>query len=216
MKTVYVASALFLSLASCAERNLTGSGKIITESRPLNSFTVLELEQADEVEILPGTTPRVEISGYENLVPEYESSVASGALRLGYKEGVGNIRNSNIRVRVYTPGVEEIELAGSGDVTVAAGATVPVRKIAVAGAGDVTLRQVAVPQLEIEIAGAGKVFAREASAARVKIEIAGAGDVETTATERVTADIAGAGTVHVWGGAQVEKTVAGAGEIVRH
>lgn len=216
MKTFLAVPVLLLALSSCGQRRIRGGGAAETQTRSVSSFTSAEIMGAEEVEFLPATEPRIEIAGYKNLLPLYKSTVKGGVLTLGFDDDGDdvNISNTNIRVRVYSPGVERIEIAGSGNVTVQPGATTLLKSASIAGSGDLTIRQADVPGLAFDVAGSGSIHAREARAARVTADIAGSGDVEATATESLKADIAGSGNVHYWGSPRVEKDVAGSGDVV--
>ncbi len=207
--------ALFL-LGACGERSTEGSGTTTTQTRTVAAFNAIEVAGSTPVEIFPAAAPRVEISGFENLAAIYESSVENGTLLLHFKEGHTAIRNNNLRVRVYGPGVARISTSGSGGVRVHHGAATLVREAAVNGSGNIRLQQADVPALLLSIAGSGDIHAQDARAARVTADIAGSGNIETTATELLEADIAGSGDVHYWGAPQVKKEVAGSGSLVQH
>lgn len=218
MKSLSLVTLVLLSfsLHSCGQRRIRGGGAAASETRTVSQFTAADITGAEEVEFLPAAESRVEISGYKNLLPLYRTTVKGGVLTLGFDNDGDdvNISNANIRVRVYSPGVERISLAGSGDVTVQRGAIRLLKAVSIAGSGDVTIRQADVPSLAVEIAGSGSIHAREARAARVTADIAGSGDVEVTATEELKVDIAGSGDVHYWGSPRVEKDIAGSGDVV--
>ena len=208
-----------LALFSCGERQIRGGGSEGTDSRSLPTFNTVKIHGSEDVEFLPAATPRIEVTGYQNLLKHYKSTVKNGTLHLGYDDdGLDiNIRNSNLRVRVFSPGFRSIGLAGSGDVVVRPGAAMPIQEMEIAGSGILTIEgQPDVPELAMEIAGSGDIAARGAPAASVRVEIAGSGNVETTVTDRLEVEVAGSGDVHYWGNPQVRKDIAGSGDVVRH
>jgi hypothetical protein len=221
MKPILLIAASLVATAaliSCGERQIRGGGDEGTVSRNLPAFGAVEVHGAEDVEFLPASAPRVEVQGYRNLLTHYKTVVKGGTLHLGYDDDDDldvNIRNSNLRVRVYSPGFESIGLAGSGDVVIRDGATTPVQRVELAGSGDITLRQPEVPRLAMTIAGSGNIMAKGAPAATVRAEIAGSGNIETTVSTRLEAEIAGSGDIQYWGNPQVSKDIAGSGDVVR-
>ena len=219
--TLLACSLLALSLSSCGQRQIRGGGAEGTESRSVSAFSAVEAHGAENIEFLPAAETRVEVSGYKNLLAHYKTTVKNNTLHLGFDDddnGIDiNIRNSNLRVRVYSPGFRRIGLAGSGDALIRGGATTPVQKVEIAGSGNVIIEsQPDVAELAIKIAGSGDIKARGAKAANVRVEIAGSGNIETTVTDNLKVEIAGSGDIHYWGNPQVSKDIVGSGDVVRH
>jgi hypothetical protein len=217
MKSLFLIPLVLFTLSSCGQRRVRGTGANVTVTRDVPAFTAIEAAGSADVEVFPAATSRVEITGYKNLLPHYKSTVSGGILSLGFESDDDiRIKNSNIRVRVYGPGIERMDVAGSGNAIIHPGATTLLRSASLAGSGDITIRQSDAPSLALEIAGSGSINARKARAANVEAEIAGSGNIEVTASERLNVDIAGSGDVHYWGSPRVEKDVAGSGDVVQH
>jgi hypothetical protein len=230
-RLLLIVAVLSLTAAlSCGRRSETGGGKTIVEtrtfdasgsgastneSRALSAFTAIETAGSTNVDVYPAASPRVEVSGYENLVKIFVSEVKDGTLHLHFKEGY-NIRNSNIHVKVYSPGVRSISQAGSGEIMVHPGATILVEEAKLAGSGNITINQSDAPELSLSIAGSGDIDARSARADVVNAEIAGSGGIKVMPRDRLQASITGSGDVHYWGSAQVEKEIVGSGDVVHH
>jgi len=105
----------------------------------------------------------------------------------------------------------EIEIAGSGDIGVAAMEAEEL-DIEIAGSGSVTAKGTA-QELEVSIAGSGDAMLAELSADTVSIEIAGSGDVAVASDGTVAASIAGSGDVVVTGSASCTVSSAGSGSL---
>lgn len=215
MKRALLSLCSLLFLFSCGQRHLSGSGEVVTDNRTLSAFSAIENAGSTDIEIYPASSPRVEVSGYENLVRAFETEVRNGALHLHFKDGF-DIRNSNIQVRVYSPGVTRIEHAGSGDIMVHPGAKTLVREADLAGSGNITINQSDAPDLVLSISGSGGINARSAHAASVAAEITGSGEIETYASAKLQATITGSGQVHCWGSPRISKEITGSGDVVQH
>jgi hypothetical protein len=213
MKNTVLASALLLGFASCSKEALRGSGDTVTETRTVSSFSRVELSGAEELEVLHGNDVRVEVSGYRNLVSDYETSVSGGTLELRFDRDVINVRNNNLRVRIYTPDLEAVSLEGSGKVRVLGNGDIHLSHAEINGSGEITVSQPAVANREFEINGSGKIFARDAAAEHVDAEINGSGDIEVTATGTLDATINGSGKIKYWGGATLKTNISGSGEV---
>ncbi len=204
-----------LLITACGERRVRGGGSDATEARPLTTFSGVEIAGSEAVEFLPATEARVEVTGYKNLLPHYKTGVEDGVLYLGFEsEEDVRISNSNMRVKVYGPGFERINLSGSGSAVVLPGAPAALRQVSVAGSGSVTLRQAATGRLELRVSGSGDIHARQAPAGRVEATVSGSGDIETSPTTLLSATVSGSGNVHYWGTPEIEKTVAGSGDVI--
>jgi hypothetical protein len=116
MKQIYlltVASVVFLS--SCTKERITGSGSSSSEHRSINGFTSVQMSGSTNVIVKQGNNFDVQVQGYNNLLPYFETRVSSGVLLLGYKNNV-NVDNDNIQVTVTLPVLSGLSISGSGDI----------------------------------------------------------------------------------------------------
>ena len=216
MKHTVLLSAVFLSLASCSKEALRGSGDSVTETRTVSSFSRIELSGAEQLEVLHGNDVRVEVSGYRNLVSDYETSVSGSTLKLRFDRDVINVRNNNLHVRVYTPDLDAVSLEGSGKILVLGNGDIHLRHAEINGSGEITVSQPTATEREFVINGSGKIFARDAAGENVDAEINGSGDVEVTAFRTLDATINGSGKIRYWGGATLKTNISGSGKVEGH
>lgn len=216
MKQTLLYSAILLSFASCSKESLRGSGDTVTETRTVSSFSRVELSGAEELEVPYAADVRVEVSGYRNLVSDYETTVNGSTLKLKFDKDVWNVRNNNLTVRIYTPDLDAVSLEGSGKITVMNNGDIHLHGAEINGSGDITVSQPTATARKFEINGSGKIFARDASGADVDAEINGSGNIEVTATKTLNATVNGSGTVEYWGGVKVTTNISGSGEVEGH
>ena len=70
--SIAVISAM-LSLLSCSKERISGNGSTITETRNISNFTAISASGSTNVYINQGAAFRVEVKGYSNLLPYYET-----------------------------------------------------------------------------------------------------------------------------------------------
>ncbi|MFZ9388337.1 MAG: GIN domain-containing protein [Chitinophagaceae bacterium] len=163
MKNVFsgaIISVMFV-LLSCSKEKINGNGPVVTESRTISGFTAISAEGSSRVNITQGNAFRVDVKGYSNLIPYYETRLVNNMLHLGYKPGV-NVKHDNIEVFFTLPVLDGIHLSGSGD-------------IRTSGAFNGN------NLLEAGIEGLGNIFFSSGTTQQFNSTIAGSGNVSTGA-----------------------------------
>jgi len=107
-KNVFVVfAAVMLTLISCSKERITGNGSVITETRNINNFKSVSVSGSTNVYITEGAVFKVEVKGYNNLLPYFETKLVNTTLELGYKENT-NVRNDNTEVFITMPVLESL------------------------------------------------------------------------------------------------------------
>jgi hypothetical protein len=198
-----------LSLAGCM---LRGSGTQMTDEREVDAFESIEIGGAFElvVHVEPGVTPRVSVSGDDNIVPEISTTVADGELDI---ELDGMVRPKlGMKVEVWVASLAGIEASGATDITVE-GLHGERFELELSGASQSHLSGT-VDHFEVHSSGASDLEARELHAKTVEVKLSGAGDAEVWASDRLDADVSGAGNVRYFGDTKdVHQDVSGVGEV---
>jgi hypothetical protein len=232
--TLFLAALALASTAACSTTSLVGSGTAKTELRAIEAVRGLELLLPARVELTQGATESLAITADDNVLPEIESRVERGVLKLAFR-GPLNLRTSTpIRIALSVKAMESITISGSGDVH-----SGPIRseKLAITingsgdavlgsfdgerleasirGSGDVSAASGRVGSLEVSIAGSGDVKVSGLQADRVKVGIAGSGDARVWARETLTVRVAGSGDVRYFGDPEVDKAILGSGRVKR-
>ncbi|MBL0200765.1 MAG: DUF2807 domain-containing protein [Chitinophagaceae bacterium] len=105
-----------LSLLSCSKERISGNGSTITETRNISNFTAISASGSTNVYINQGAAFRVEVKGYSNLLPYYETRLVNNSLQVGYKQNE-NVKNDNVEVFITLPVLNVLALSGSGSIT---------------------------------------------------------------------------------------------------
>ncbi len=203
-----------IAISSCNKRFIKGEGHTTTDTRMLQEFNAVELNGREALEIVSSTENKVEITGYHNLVSIYDADIKNGRLVLEMDEDYINVKNNNIRVKLYTTGVNTIDLNGSGDVM--ANDDIGTRmKTSINGSGSISFGENYFTKLDVAINGSGDIDARNAESETVYADISGSGDIDVTVTKYLNAKISGSGTIDYWGNPSdgVDTEIDGSGKV---
>ena len=146
----------------------------------------------DKVIVTKGDTLDIDVSGDEDAIAELRFSLDDDALGIS-RESSDWGGTGIATIRVTTPDISTLVLAGSGDVEVAS----------MQSAADSA----------VTIAGSGKADMAGLQAGGADITVAGSGDAEFASDGRVEASIMGSGTVTVNGRADCTVSSMGSGKL---
>jgi Putative auto-transporter adhesin, head GIN domain len=226
-----VTAQAFGSLA-LASAQVTGSGVVTEQTRPVGTFSKLRLDGAITVEARPAASASVSVRGDDNIVPLVTAEVQGETLVLSTQSGASFRTRLPIVVTVNFVQLKGAELRGSGDLNISqiqgerfdaavsgsgdlriAQAQVGVLNASVAGSGDLRAKGQA-GEVRFNVAGSGDIHAAELVAQRGSVNVAGSGDARVHAKESLSVNVVGSGDVWVSGQpAQLRKNVIGSGDV---
>ena len=241
-KTVRISLALVLAAAAAFAsgswdsgwtdpRIIVGSGRSATESRAVQPFRGISLEGPGEVLLTVGSPPSVSVSADDNLLGLVMTEVRAGTLHLGFLPGTRARIVAPLVFRVTVPFLEELAIAGSGDIvardtiradrlTVSIGGSGSIR--AEIDAGEVTARINGSGHIElsgraraqvIRINGSGDYRARDLECAKAEVDVYGSGSTMLFVRRELVVSIHGSGDVRFRGGARVTVEDFGSGTV---
>lgn len=224
-----------LSIAFTACAQIKGEGPIVKKTLTVKDFEGVSLKGSFDVIVTQGEK-EVIAEGHGNIIDRLETEVKDGVLQLELEKG--NYWDFKLVVFVSTDQLENLKVAGSGDmqvdgfkglseleVSVAGSGNLKGKglmeiagecEVSVAGSGDVNL-EVACADLEGNIAGSGTIKI-EGRAKKVEVSIAGSGDFEGSGLESKEAEvsISGSGDVQIGVEEELEVSIAGSGDVLYH
>ena len=236
MKHVTLVVAITLvSFSSCrwmGYKQIKGNGNLKTEERSVCRAERIKLAGSYDVEITQGPVVSVKVEADDNILPFIFTSQDDGFLLIKSKEHVSLSSENPIKIFITTPKLEQIHLAGSGNIVGKNKFTNGDKLVLkIAGSGDMQL-EVNTPEITADIAGSGTINLKgetktetikisgvgdynaiDLKAENAKIKIAGSGNVKVFAETTLDISIAGVGSVFYKGGATVKQKVAGSGEV---
>jgi hypothetical protein len=228
-------SVILITTSSCrwmGYKQIKGNGNIISQDRKVNFAERIKLAGSFDVEITQGPITSVKVEADENLLPYIFTDENDGFLVIKTKDHVSLSTDHTIKVYITTNKIEQIQLAGSGNI-IGKNKFTGSKKLTlkIAGSGDMTM-DVNSPEIVAEIAGSGNISltgetkdetikiagvgdlnADGLKAENVKVKIAGSGNVKVFADLTLDISIAGVGSVYYKGGATVKQHVSGSGEV---
>ena len=206
-------AAFLLAAAAAQAVTLVGSGRSATEDRAASGFSGVALSLPARVELVQGGSESVRITADDNVLPQIESVVEGGVLKLRFRERGTSLTNARIRVIVNARTVESLAIAGAGDIHATALATRRL-SVSVSGSGDVKMAGRA-DALEASIAGSGEIDASRLDTQRAKVSVAGSGDAVIWARQTLKVSVAGSGDIRYYGDPVVERSIVGSGSVRR-
>jgi predicted small secreted protein len=219
-------------LGACSANTIRGSGKRITESRPVSGIERVVLAGSGDVILTQGDRESLTVETDDNLMQHITTEVSGGTLTLGTQKGV-NVRPTRLRFTLKVVDLEgltvsgsgdinaerfdtdelEIQVSGSGDVRVKT-LTVQTTKVRIDGSGSINLAGQASEQ-EVAIGGSGKYLGEDLRSETASVKIDGSGDATLWATDALDARVTGSGTVRYYGDPKTSFSGAGSGRIKR-
>ncbi|MDB5246322.1 MAG: hypothetical protein JWQ40_716 [Segetibacter sp.] len=203
-----------MALTACSKESIRGGGRTLTETRRVAAFSEVKVEGSASVNIVQGTEQKVGVTGYENLLPVYETNVQNGTLVLRFQSDYYKVRNSNIRVEITVPALSKVAVNGSGEYKIKnfTGSNLAGE---INGSGEIYLENCVYNKAILQVNGSGYVNAAQLQAKECDIEVNGSGKVDITCSQNLTATILGSGKIKYWGSPSVTVNVSGSGSVTK-
>lgn len=167
---------------------------LAAEVVPVSSFDSVELRGGGDVAIVPGPAQRVTILNGSTRFTSFRMR-RDGELEID----ACNERcphNYNLRIRIESPSLPNVAIAGGGTITAAPGFRAQ-RHVAAA------------------VKGGGTINVRAVDAMDVSAAVNGGGDIYVRPRATLSAAVHGGGEVHYSGNPQVSMAIAGGGDVRR-
>jgi hypothetical protein len=179
----------------------------------VNNFTAVSASGSSNVHITQGAF-KVEVRGYNNLLPYYETKLVNNTLELGYKKNV-NVKNDNIQVYITLPVLNGISLSGSGNIEADGNFGGNTNFDAnITGSGNIDISAGSAQTFRSTIVGSGNIKALDFVADKAETSIDGSGNTEITATSQLKVKISGSGNVYYKGNPIITTNISGSGAVI--
>lgn len=180
-----------ISFGDGASDGVTGSGKVVTESRKIADFTAIDIEGAANIRLTQGAVQSVTISGDDNILPLISTRVSQGKLSINSSKSYSSDHNVDLVISV--PQIDAVTVEGFSQVDLKAIKTTQL-KIKIDGAAVIVL-QGGVDKLDAEVNGAGSIDAGQLIAKAAKTEVSGAGSIKVNVVDTLAASVSGVGKI---------------------
>ncbi|HEY8207270.1 MAG TPA: head GIN domain-containing protein [Myxococcaceae bacterium] len=171
-----------------------GNGHLVTETRPLNGFTGVELAIPFDAVVREGREFQVKIRVDENLLSAVRTEVKGDTLEVHF-DARGDA-DGDARVEITLPDLRAVAAAGSGDVSVTASRRKDI-SLASAGSGDLNYNGPAA-HLRVGTSGSGDISVHlNGDAEDVEVGSRGSGDITLAGgrARELVAAVAGSGSI---------------------
>lgn len=189
-----------------------GSGKVVTESRPVNNFDKVSLSGAGDVTIIQGSSEQLEIEAEDNIIQHITTEVRDGTLYIEF-EKKAIIPTRPIKFIITMRDIHGLETRGVSNIETNA-ITTDHLDIGISGTGSITINNLKADQLTINVSGAGN-FIADGQVSKQKVVLSGAGnyDGEDLESGAVEVTITGLGQVSLWVKDRLDVTISGTGNV---
>lgn len=197
----------------------------------LKDFDKLDMGSAFIINVIQGSTYKVDIRGREQDVKEIIGKVSGSTLDLHFPSNwSGNKHRKEVYVNIIMPKLTEANFSGASKSTVSgfssdklsisvSGASVSNFKVNAkalsidcSGASSLTLIGSG-QNIEADVSGASNVNSLDYKVTSVNIDASGASDIKLFVTSKIVADASGASSIRYKGGASVKSSTSGAGSV---
>jgi len=216
---------------------IKGNGNVTTITRTTSDYDGIGCAGDFDYVLVAGTEGKITIEGEENLLKYVVTEIKGDKLIVKTEDDVNLKPSSGKTIKITIPfkDIDNVSLAGSGDLTNNDTITANDLKVSLAGSGDIVLTvqttrvkgslagsgdltlKGSTNDFEANIAGSGDIHAFDLQANNTEVSVAGSGDAEVVSNESLKARIAGSGDVEYKGNPKKEDTkVSGSGSIRSH
>ena len=193
--------------------SLSGSGRIVTQARPIGAFTAVELRSSADVTVRVGPASSVSVTTDDNLQPLLRTEVRPGGVLVLDSTRSYRTRQTP-RISITVPRLTAFAVKGSGDTKIS-GVNGGSLALAVSGSGDIQA-QGRTGDLAIAVSGAGDIDAGGLASNSAAVVISGSGDALVRTSGALTGVVRGSGDVRYIGKPRtVTVQVGGSGSVDR-
>jgi len=240
MKTTILtfATLLFINISHAQwwgnGEKIKGNGKVTTITRTTTDYDGISCAGSFDYILVSGTEGKITIEGEENLLQYVITEVKDNKLIVKTEKNINLSPSSNKTIKITIPfkDIDNVSLAGSGDLTNTDTIKATDLKVSLAGSGDVVLTVETnnvkgslagsgdltlkgnTNNLEANIAGSGDFHGFNLQSNITEVSIAGSGDARVVSNESLKARVSGSGDIEYKGNPKTEDSkVAGSGSI---
>ncbi|WP_194852586.1 head GIN domain-containing protein [Nonlabens antarcticus] len=216
-------------------KKIKGDGNVITRTFKTSDYYDVKVAGSMDVELINGKEGSIKVEAESNIMDYLEIEVKGSRLTIGIKDGINWSTRKGIKVFVPVEEIDEVSLAGSGDIYSDLTLKSEKMEISVAGSGDINLKSESkrlelnvagsgdlkisgrTENLAASVAGSGDISAYDLKANNVKVSIAGSGDVAVFCNGgEMSASIVGSGDLRYKGEtSKIKKSIMGSGDITK-
>ena len=190
---------------------VTGSGKVVTETRNVSGFDGLIIVGTGKVNIDRTGTESLSITTDDNLLQYIDTQVREGKLVIGFKPKIVTARVSDLSFNLTVKDLNSLQVTGAASID-AKNLQGDQMTVNLDGVGATNLAG-KVDQLTVSLTGAGVFNSENMQARRATVTNVGTGAAVVRVSDSLMATISGIGAIEYIGSPQVTKIIAGPGAV---
>jgi hypothetical protein len=192
---------------------VVGSGRFVTESRPVTAFDRVVATAGIHVHVTPAAVESIEIRAEDNVLPLIDSVVVNGTLTLGWKPGTSGVSVHGMDVTV---GARQLR-----GVVASAGSQIALDR---AASGDLTVTlsggsgfsgSGAIGRLDLDASGGSHASAADLTCRVASAKLSGGSSAVLRVVDSLSAIVSGGSTLQYFGDPVVVQTVTDASTVRR-
>ena len=231
MKKLFIVTALLVLISQLANASDQ------TEKRELSPFREVSLRISANLYIEQGSQSQIEMIADQETLDKIIVEVVDHKLiiRFSFEDmWFRDFSPSHITLKVITPDIESLSVAGSGNIIAEKPIDSRVIELFITGSGDIKIAHLKCERLEADIAGSGDIIvsgedttrevelkiagsgnlkANQLKAEYGKIWVAGSGNCDISISRLLDAKILGSGNIRYEGTPTINSSVSGSGRI---
>lgn len=205
-----------------------------TITRSTSDYNGIACSGSFDYMLVAGTEGAISIDGEENLLASIVTEVKNGKLivKTDNKFSLQPSKNKNIKITIPFKDIDNVSLAGSGDLWTKDQINTEVFSVSLAGSGDIKLTIKSTKtdasiagsgdltllgttnSLEASVSGSGNFHGFELISNNTDVSVAGSGDADVVGKDTLKARVAGSGDIRYRGKpTKQDSKVAGSGSI---
>lgn len=238
MKRIYLFFTLMLLLSSFTAsaqfgKKLVGNNKYVTITKETSDFSHLVVWPKVNVyyKVNPDSVGKIRIHGEENVIHLLDFSIKKNRLEISFINNMP-VDYGYITIHVYSSGLSEASVEGSGVLELQNSVKTPDLKLGVGGGGQIIAKDIQVQSIKLHlagsgdmllnghantgsytIAGSGDIRAKKLEVEDLSTKTAGSGNIFCYASKNLKSRIVGSGSVFYYGKPQVKETIIGSGVV---
>jgi hypothetical protein len=213
--SILALAALGCSLVSVGPINgVTGSGKVVQETRSVSGFNQIELAISGDAYVQQGDTESLTIEGEDNILPLITTNVQGSRLVIGSKPATSFSTLRPLVFHITVKDLSGLEISGSGKFIVGQ-VQANDMNLQISGSGEIRFDQLTAQSLSASIDGSGTIQVSSGSVAKQSIEIPGSGNfnADQLQSQSATVRLDGSGNATLWATDQLNVVVNGSGNV---
>lgn len=181
--------------------------------RDVSDFNEISFSIAGDLEITQGNKEELLLIGEADDLEKIITRVEDGNLKIYTKNNFSHM--GKVKVKVTVKELNELSLAGSGNVKFMTDLKTDEFEMDLSGSGNIRCEKITGNEMEINLAGSGNVYMGGELAEELEISIAGSGNVDCAnlKAKEVEVSIAGSGDAKVWATDELESSIVGSGSV---